>query len=213
MSQRLNEELYPKAQLTLLQVYACRPSCQHMHIYMFQQVLAAAAAAMVVAAAAVAVAGQQWQEQRQQWQQWQQWQQQRRHQQQRWQQQQQRQQQQRPTMQRSSDCFNCTVAAAIAEMHLYRIDHNLACCCCFLQACFLALAKKRVYIRKDSDVDADCRHQHGLFLPPGNRHPRSIGVLKRLLGCKATQEVSCKLCHDSIVLGLLANAIDESKRM
>ena len=34
MSQRLNEELYPKAQLTQLQVCACRASCQqHAYIY------------------------------------------------------------------------------------------------------------------------------------------------------------------------------------
>jgi hypothetical protein len=67
-----------------------------------------------------------------------------------------------------------------------------------MQVCFLALTKKRFYRQTDAHVEADCESKHGLEYPEGNAHPRSLYVMKKLLGCKAVEKVRLSTqvhCH------------------
>jgi hypothetical protein len=63
-----------------------------------------------------------------------------------------------------------------------------------LQAAYLMLSLKREGKIRDNIFDMLCRVISEVLLPPGNRFPKSLYLMRRVLGCRAIDEVSIHVC-------------------
>lgn len=63
-----------------------------------------------------------------------------------------------------------------------------------MQACFLALYMKRRHHQTDQHFEEECKLNHSVRLPPGNTHPSSLYMMKKLVGCREVHEVEQHVC-------------------
>ena len=64
----------------------------------------------------------------------------------------------------------------------------------YTQACFLALSMKRRHHQTDQHFEEECKLNHNVRLPPGNTHPTSLYMMKKLAGCREVHEVEQHVC-------------------
>jgi hypothetical protein len=75
-----------------------------------------------------------------------------------------------------------------------------------LQAAFLMLSLKREGHIRDNVFDMMCRVIHEVLLPDGNLFPRSLYLMRRVIGCRTTEEVSVHVCvNDCCVFGRVSD--------
>jgi hypothetical protein len=75
-----------------------------------------------------------------------------------------------------------------------------------LQAAYLMLSMKREGHIRDNVFDMVCRAISDVLLPSGNLFPRSLYLMRRVIGCRTTEEVSVHVCvNDCCVFGRVSD--------